>query len=139
MCYAAISGEVETRQIIRKALSDGKRVAVPVTVSSKKRLIAVEISDPKRDLLGKGPLGIPEPHPKKRLPLARKELDLVLVPGVAFDAQGQRLGRGGGYYDRFLSKLPDGVPQIGLAFRFQVVADLPFEKHDKPVSLVLTD
>ncbi len=139
MCYAAISGEVETRQIIRKALLDGKRVAVPVTVASKKRLIAVEVSDPKRDLQGKGPLGIPEPHPKKRLSFARKKLDLVLVPGVAFDAHGRRLGRGGGYYDRFLSTLPGGVPKIGLAFRFQVVDDLPFEKHDKPVSLVLTD
>ena len=68
-----------------------------------------------------------------------ERIGLVIVPGVAFDIKNGRLGRGKGYYDRFLEKLPPGKTTIGLAFDFQIVKDLPKDSHDIPVSKVITD
>jgi 5-formyltetrahydrofolate cyclo-ligase len=138
LCYVAFDGEVETRAILRRALDDGKRVAVPVTVPSTKRLLAVEIRDPDRDLDVKGHFGIPHPaRTGRRIPKAK--LDLVLMPGVAFDRRGHRLGRGGGYFDRFLSRLPSRARRVGLAFEFQLMKELPVESHDLPAHAVVTE
>ena len=137
LCYVAIDGEVETRPLLARALAEGKRVAVPVVPLGSHRIAAVEIEDVRRDLRFRGPLGAPEPtHRNGRIPL--EQLELVLVPGVAFDRQGRRLGRGGGHFDRFLARIPPGIPRIGLAFRFQVVEQLPSESHDQPVWRVIT-
>ncbi len=137
LCYVAFDGEVETRPILYQALADGKRVAVPVTDPRRKRIVAVEITDPDRDLRAKGPFGIPQPAAGRRI--RPSELDLILVPGIGFDRKGGRLGRGGGYFDRFLEKAPKKIPRVGLAFRFQVVEKLPWEPHDEPVSRVITE
>lgn len=139
LCYVAIDGEVETRPILAQALADGKRVAVPVSLKRNRSLAAVEIQDLERDLGFKGLFRIPEPAPAARRRVAPEELDLVLVPGVAFDRQGRRLGRGFGYFDRFLEKVPAAVPRIGLAFRFQKVKEIPLESHDQPVWKVITE
>lgn len=138
LCYVSFDGEVETLPILRKALSDGKRVAVPAIVPPSKRLLAVELRDVRRDLTASH-FGIPHPRvTTRRVPL--KSLKLVLVPGVAFDRRGRRLGRGGGYFDRFLQRLPRSARKIGLAFDFQIVEkDLPEEKHDIPMSGVVTN
>lgn len=138
LCYVAFDGEVETRPILRRALADGKRVAVPVTVTSSKRLYAAEIRDPDRDLRRRGPFGIPQPgRAGRRIPL--KKLDLVLMPGVAFDRRGHRLGRGGGYFDRLLARLPAAARRVGLAFEFQLLRELPVESHDLPACAVVTE
>ena len=139
LCYVAIDGEVETRPIIRQALADGKRLAVPVTLPRSKRLIAAEIQNPETDLSQRGPFGIPQPAQSIRRRVPARELDLILVPGVAFDRRGRRLGRGGGYFDRFLSTIPPEIPSVGLAFRFQRVKNIPWESHDRPVSRVITE
>ncbi len=139
MCYAAFDGEVETGWILAQALADGKRVVVPVVRTADKRIFAAEILDPERDLKTAGPFGIPQPKRSARQQIPPKKLDLVIVPGIAFDKHGRRLGRGGGYFDRFLSRLPASVPCVGLAFRFQVVKHLPVESHDRGVSRVMTD
>ncbi len=139
MCYVAIDGEVETRPLLAQALADGKQVAVPVTRPRGRRLLAIQIQDPHRDLRKKGPYGIPEPVKISQREVSVKDLDLVIVPGVAFDRAGRRLGRGMGYFDRFLERVPRSVPRVGLAFRFQVVRRLPWEGHDQPVSKVITD
>ena len=139
LCYAAFDGEVETGRILSQALADGKRVAVPVMRRGSKRIFPTEILDHRRDLKTAGHLGIPQPKRRvlRRVPLGK--LELVVVPGVAFDRHGGRLGRGGGYFDRFLSRLPASVPCVGLAFQFQVVKNLPVESHDRPVSKVVTE
>lgn len=137
LCYVAFDGEVETRPILKQALKEGKRVAVPVTFKEKREMVAVEIQDLKQDLVRIGAFGISEPAFLRRL--NPKELDLIIVPGVAFDREGQRLGRGGGYFDRFLEKLPPQVPRIGLAFRFQLLKKIPWESHDQPVTRLITD
>ena len=139
LSYVAIDSEVETLPILTKALADGKRVAVPVTMKRSKRLVAAEIKDPVKDLAVKGPFGIPEPPRAGRRLIAPEKLELILVPGIAFDRKGRRLGRGGGYFDRFLSTVPPTTPRIGLAFRFQLVKQNPWESHDQPVTQVITE
>ena len=139
LCYVAIDGEVETRPILARALAGRKRVAVPVTLTKRRRLLAMEVRDLEKDLCISGPYGIPEPRRDSRARMAPRDLDLVLVPGIAFDRKGHRLGRGAGYFDRFLEKLPARIPRVGLAFRFQVVRDLPWESHDEPVAKVITE
>ncbi len=137
LCYVAFDCEVETLPILRQALSDGKRVAVPAIVPPSKHLLAVEIRDPDSDLRA-GHFGIPHPRmTAKRVPL--KRLDLVVMPGVAFDRRGHRLGRGGGYFDRFLSRLPRTARRVGLAFEFQLLDELPVESHDLPACAVVTE
>jgi 5-formyltetrahydrofolate cyclo-ligase len=85
-----------------------------------------------------GPYGVKQPADDPAKTLAHDCLDIVIVPGVAFDRKNHRLGRGGGYYDRFLGSLPAHVRTVGLAFDFQVVDSLPFQaEHDVPVSCVL--
>ncbi len=139
LCYIAIHEEVETRPIIAKALSQGKRVAVPVVRAQGRRLLAVEIKDPDRDLKVVGPYGIPQPAIRAQRRVVPEDLDLIIVPGVAFDRSGRRLGRGLGYFDRFLESVPSAVPRVGLAFRFQLVKRIPWESHDQPVTRVITD
>lgn len=139
MCYVAIDGEVETRPFLSQALADGKRVVVPVTLKKSRKLIAVEIKDPGLDLKRRGPFKIPQPRFSRRRAVPPEKLDLVIVPGIAFDRRGRRLGRGLGYFDRFLAQVPASVPRVGLAFRFQVLKKIPSESHDQPVDRVITE
>lgn len=81
--------------------------------------------------------GICEPDPVKDPPVSPSSLDLVLVPGLAFTAEGNRLGHGAGFYDRFLATLPAGIPTIGLCFECQIFPALPTEPHDIRVGQVL--
>lgn len=136
MFYVSKDGEVETLPMIEAALVRGKVVLVPVIKVRKKKMVVSEITDPNKDLV-KGPYGIYQPkvHMKVYHP---RSIDLAIVPGIAFDEKGNRLGRGMGYYDKFLGALRKGVPRIGLAFKFQVVKRLPTLSHDQPVTKLLT-
>ncbi len=140
LCYAAIGGEVQTRGILERALSDGKELFVPVvTDRARRHMVVAQVKDLGKDLAHKGHFRIAHPLKFSSREISLSTLDLVILPGVAFDGQGNRLGRGGGYFDRFLSRVPARVPRVGLAFRFQVVAKLPRETHDQPVSKVITE
>ncbi|MBI4227173.1 MAG: 5-formyltetrahydrofolate cyclo-ligase [Candidatus Omnitrophica bacterium] len=134
--YLATDGEVETRAMIRQALADGKRVAAPIPVVAARTIRLAELTGARRGLT-RGPFGIEQPHPGRARRVRPDALDLIVVPGVAFDRLGYRLGRGAGYYDRFLATLPPGIPRVGLAFRCQRVARLPRQRHDQPVTTVL--
>ena len=136
MFYISKDGEVETRPIIEAALVRGKVVLVPVIKVRRKKMVVSEITDPNKDLV-KGPYGIYQPKTPTKIYHPRS-INLAIVPGVAFDKDGNRLGRGMGYYDKFLVGLRKGVPRIGLAFRFQVVKRLPTLSHDQPVTKLLT-
>jgi len=133
MFYVALKGEVETKQMIEDALKLGKTIAVPVCMKHKKTLRACLLDSYLH--LRKGPYGVWEPAGSRFI--AFKKLDLVIVPGVAFDKQGNRLGRGKGYYDRFLKKLPRDIPTIGLAYKKQILPYLPTTPFDVRVSKVL--
>ena len=136
MFYASKQNEVDTCGMIDEALRTGKKVALP-RCAGQKTFIAKEISNRHTDL-EKGAYGIYEPR-KKAPDVDTERIGLVIVPGVAFDIENGRLGRGKGYYDRFLKKLPPGKTTVGLAFDFQIVKDLPKDSHDIPVSKVITD
>ena len=123
--YSSFDGEVDTAEILREALKTGKHVALPVILEDQKMLIPSVVFDLDKEL-GIGPYGITQPKKNYLRPIDLSNLELVIVPGVAFDKKGNRLGRGKGYYDRFLKKLPSNTPTIGLAFDFQIVEHLPF-------------
>jgi len=133
MFYMAFDGEVETKEMIRQAMRMGKIVAVPVCDPKERKIIPCQIGP--RTKFKRGPYGIKEPL--KKMPLPSEELDLVIVPGVAFDRKGNRLGRGKGYYDSFLKTLPKKTYSIGLAFDFQIVRSLPVLPHDIKVKDIL--
>ena len=104
MFYVPLSTEVDTAALLREALRQGRRAAVPSVDRATKSLVPVEIHDPDRELV-RGTYGIWEPREANN-PLALRLIDLALVPGLAFDRANRRLGRGKGYYDRFLKTLP---------------------------------
>jgi len=139
-CYVAIDGEVLTRPLLEKGLADGKNLFVPVVVDKRRRRMTVaQVKDLKKDLKHKGHYGIPHPLRLSTRRISLNRLDLVIVPGVAFDRKGGRLGRGLGYFDRFLEKIPVRIPRVGLAFKFQVVKQLPRQSHDQPMTRIITE
>jgi 5-formyltetrahydrofolate cyclo-ligase len=132
MFYMSFGGEVDTADMIKEAKKLGKTVVVPVC--GKNRIMGPCVLKDKGKLL-KGPYGILEPAVKK--PISLKSLTLVIAPGLAFDKKGNRLGRGKGYYDRFLEILPEDVMSIGLAFDFQILPFIPTTKTDIAVKKVI--
>lgn len=135
MVYLDYRGEVATADILRWGWAAGKTMAVPVTLKPERKLVPVAIHT--FDDLQIGAYGIREPRLGKEVPA--EHLDLVLVPGVAFDRHGWRLGYGGGYYDRFLPRLRPDCLKIGLAYDLQIVQQVPFEEHDIPLDLLVTE
>jgi len=136
-CYVALPYEVQTWRMIEAMQSRGKRVVVPVTRPRTKRLVLSEVRDAASEL-APGLFGVREPVPSAIRPVGLEEVDLVLVPGLAFDGRGHRLGHGHGYFDRFLARLPKATPTVGLAFRCQLLDRLPVAAHDHAVRTVLT-
>ena len=127
--YMSYNQEVRTLPILEQSLRDGKRVAIPKCYGPEMRFIWME------DLSQTAPnRGIPEPIADG--PLADDPDALVLMPGMAFDRAGHRIGYGGGYYDKFLAQEPNH-PTVALCFSFQVLEHLETEEFDIPVDLVL--
>ena len=138
MFYVSFKGEVDTFPMMEKAFELKKRVVVPVAQKETRQLTPVVIGTVKE--LNPGAYGIPEPRVDASRVILPQDLDLVIVPGVAFDRAGNRLGRGAGYYDRFLSALPSTTATVGLGYDFQVVPSLPgLEPHDRRVMHILTN
>lgn len=137
MFYVSLKDEVNTLTMIDEAIKAGKRVCVPVILKEEKRLIAGEIKNREKDL-ERQHFGIYQPRAGHVREVPLDDIDLVVVPGVAFDRNNVRLGRGHGYYDRFLCGLPDKTRTVGLAFDFQVVDHLPKDSHDIPVWKTIT-
>lgn len=132
MVYLAFGDEINTWPILDQAWADGKRVFVPKVQKYPKEIIAVEIND--RSDLKPSLWGIHEPISNERT--APDQLDLVVVPGLAFNKQGYRLGYGGGYYDRFLPQT--FAYKVGFCYT-KFVREIPVAPWDQPVDLVLTE
>lgn len=128
--YLPYNQEVRTVPMLEQALRDGKKVAVPKCYGDEMKFIYLD------DLtkVSKGYAGIPEPIADA--PVAHDETALVLMPGLAFDPQGHRIGYGGGFYDKFLSREPNH-PTLALCYDFQMLPHLDTEEHDIPVDVVL--
>jgi 5-formyltetrahydrofolate cyclo-ligase len=137
MFYVSKPYEVDTSVMIEEALKLGKKVIVPVTNIKEKKLIPSEIRYPEKEL-AKGPFGILEPKKKYIKTVMPNEIDMVIVPGIAFDRKGNRIGHGQGYFDRFLKYLPKRTPTIGLAFKLQLVRRIKAFPWDIPVTKIIT-
>ncbi len=130
--YLPYNQEVLTWELLRKAIEDGKRVAVPKVYGEDMKFIF--ITDFSK--INNGYCGIPEPIADE--PVADDHTALVLMPGLAFDREGHRIGYGGGFYDRFLSQEPSH-PTVALCYDFQLLESLPTEEFDIPVDIVIWD
>jgi 5-formyltetrahydrofolate cyclo-ligase len=137
--YVSFRSEVRTREMLAEAWRTGKRVAVPYCTGG--RLELVKIDGP--DELAPGTLGIPEPRPELRSQPERRvdpgEPDLIVVPGLAFDRQGNRLGHGQGYYDKLLPLARLDAALVALAFECQLIDAVPHLAHDVPVHKIVTE
>lgn len=128
--YLPYNQEVRTVPILERALADGKQVAVPKIYGDEMRfLYLTDLSQ-----VEKSEMGIPEPVADG--PVADDPTALVLMPGLAFTKNGDRMGYGGGFYDKFLANEPDH-PTVALCYGFQMVDALPTQSFDIPVDLVL--
>jgi 5-formyltetrahydrofolate cyclo-ligase len=136
LAYLAFGSEVSVDGLLCWGWNAGKRMAVPLCRPADRGLIACCIEG--FDEVGRGWYGIREPKGERLRTVPPGEIDAIVVPGVAFDRQGRRLGFGGGYYDRFLAAETRAV-RIGVAFACQVVAEVPAGPHDIPMNCIVTD
>lgn len=128
--YLPYNQEVRTVFMLERAMADGKNVAVPKVYGEEMRFIYMtDLSQ-----VACGYANIPEPIADS--PVADDPTALVLMPGLAFDKEGNRMGYGGGFYDKFLKKEPDH-PTVALCYDFQMLPHLETQAHDIPVDLVL--
>lgn len=132
--YVSKANEVETREMIKDALNS-KRVVVPI-IEKRKRLTLSEIHS--LDELEKSTFGVFEPKKEFVRPLRPENIDLIIVPGIAFDINGNRIGYGQGYYDRLLKRTRT-IPFIGLACESQLVLKIPCDSQDVPVHKIITE
>ncbi len=135
MLYYGVSNEVETKGLIEKALALGKRVSLPATNFKKRAMVPREIHSLKE--LEETIQGLFEPKTQKHV--EAKEIDLIIIPGVAFDKTGSRIGRGMGFYDSLLRKTSTKIPLVGLCFEENLEEKVPIESHDVKMNIVVTD
>ena len=134
--FVSFRNEVDTKWLIGHSLSMGKRVFVPLTMKEHRCLEIREITG--MNDLQPGYMGIHEPTESCPIfPL--DELNLIIVPGLAFDSKGRRLGYGGGYYDSVLSDLPDSIIKIAPIYSFQLLERIPLDPWDERVDYVVTE
>jgi 5-formyltetrahydrofolate cyclo-ligase len=136
MLYLSVRNEVDTTSAVARCLNDGKRVALPRMDYEHKRIVPYWVTDLTSQLV-LGRMDLIEPDPAKTEVVELDELELVVVPGLAFDRRGYRIGWGRGYYDAFLPLL--GARRVGLAYAFQLVEALEHDGHDVPMDYVVTD
>ena len=134
MAYASTPDELQLDELFAACLAEGKTLAIPLIVG-KGVMQAVKV--PSLDALEVGEFNILTVKRELRKIIDPAQIDCVIVPGLAFDVSGGRLGMGGGYYDRFLPLAVNAV-KIALAYDFQLVDSLPLESHDSKVDFVLT-
>ncbi len=131
MLYCPLGGEADTSYIAEAAMADGKRVIYPVTDGTSGRITPVLVD--KNTEFKRGAFGIYEPSGE----VYDGEIDIIIVPGVAFDRQGGRLGFGKGCYDAFLDSV--GALKVGLCYNIQIIDALPTEPHDVNMDMIVTE
>jgi 5-formyltetrahydrofolate cyclo-ligase len=136
MIFLSLPHEVDTAEAILHAWQLGKTVAVPKVSWEQRHMIPVEITSLETGL-STGDSGLR--NPVAGVPVPFEEIDLVVTPGLGFDRKGNRLGRGGSYYDRFFANAELKAIRCGLALAEQLVDVVPVVEHDKPVDLLVTD
>ena len=136
MLYIPMPSEVDTTAVACAAWQAGKTVLDPMVDWDIEEMIAVRCNSFDHDIV-RGPYGLREPAGS--VPFPPEEIDFIVVPALAYDRTGRRLGRGGGFYDRFLAHSKLTAVPCGLAFGVQVIEHVPAAAHDRPVKLLVTD
>ncbi|NQU10131.1 5-formyltetrahydrofolate cyclo-ligase [bacterium] len=134
--YVSLGAEIDTHPLIRGWLAAGRRVCVPVFDRATRTYRAIELHDFDADLRP-GFFGILEPRPGVGEPVAPADWEAVIVPGLAFDPAGNRLGHGRGHFDRLLG--PTAARKVALAHAFQLVPAVPTAHHDVAVAVIITE
>jgi 5-formyltetrahydrofolate cyclo-ligase len=144
LMYVSFRSEVDTGKYLDDVLEMGKRLMLPVVDTRHGIIKLYEIKDTSE--LAPGYMGIPEPNIRENRRCSIKDIELVIIPGTGFDLRGNRLGYGGGYYDRLLSMesrelagVKHHIPTIALAFEEQIDGEIPAEPHDIKVDIIITD
>jgi 5-formyltetrahydrofolate cyclo-ligase len=137
LLFASFRSEVNTFPIIEKALQTGKRVALPRVNRSEKVLDLYYIDS--LEQLERGYMGIQEPVVAPERIAMVEDMEVIVLPGVAFDEQGGRIGYGGGYYDRLIGSIRGRPHLIALAYEEQILPKIPMDPHDIRVDLIVTD
>jgi len=138
--FAPLPSEPDVKLLIEEAWAEEKRVVLPLMIKhpSGPELDWHEVTDWEEVVLP-GPFGLREPDPLRCPRISSTDIDCVFVPGLAFDQHGLRLGRGGGFYDYFLSRAPSGLPRFGLMFSCQNAPEIPREPHDQILNTIITE
>ena len=136
--YMSYGSEVDTEPMIRKALELEKTVALPLVDTRKKQILPFRIENLDRDIRP-GYRGIREPIPQRCKQVPVEYINLAIIPGVAFDERGGRIGHGVGVYDRFIPKLDITTRKVALAFECQIVPQIPMEPHDRYTDIIITE
>lgn len=136
MLYLSTAHEVDTASLALRAWQEGKTVVVPKVAWDQRRMLPVEISSLTTGMTTTGP-GVREPIAGNPMPI--EFIDLVIVPGLGFTETGYRIGRGMGFYDRFLAQPGFNGLSCGVAFTQQIIHDLPILDHDMPLSMLATE
>ena len=138
LLYVSGDNEVQSRNIIKRAYAYNKIVVLPAFDAKTFDMKLMKVDDISRELKS-GPRGVPEPDEGlcKIVPIDR--IDIAVIPGVAFDEKGGRVGSGKGYYDRLIPKLAITTRKVALTFEEQIIPQVPMESHDKHVDIIITD
>ena len=136
--FISFGSEVDTHPLAKQILQDGKKLGVPYTIPKSRDMIVAGIQDFQRDLES-GYYGILAPRKNELDLLEAKNIDLVIVPGLAFDNKGYRVGYGGGYYDTFLAKIRKDTIKVGISFDLQLIEKCPINQFDIPVDFIVTE
>lgn len=138
LLYINTENEVATRKIIKRALNHNKIVVLPAFKQEKRKVLLMKVDNPESQLK-LGPRGVPEPDEAKCKKVPIDCIDIAIVPGIAFDEKGARIGIGMGYYDRLIPELPITTRKVSLAFEEQLLQQIPMEHHDKHIDILVTD
>ncbi len=138
MTYISFRNEIKTENLIKESIKNNKKIVVPLTDTTKHEMTPSLLYDYDNEL-SKGAYGIYEPKSEYIRIVDPNIIDLVIIPGSVFDINGNRIGYGGGYYDKFLKTVKKSTYKIALAYDFQVVSNINPDKYDMPVDLIITE
>ena len=136
--FMSYNSEVDTEPMVRKALQLEKIVTIPLTDPKKKEIAPFRIDDLDQDVQP-GYRGIREPIAERCKPIPVQYINLAIIPGVAFDTRGGRIGHGIGVYDRFIPQLDITTRKVALAFECQIVPQIPMDLHDRYIDIIITE
>jgi 5-formyltetrahydrofolate cyclo-ligase len=138
LLYTPAETEVATSSIIKRSYMYSKIVVLPAFDPETQVITLMKVDDPEKDLI-KSPRGNLAPNPSRCKKVPMECIDIAIIPAVAMDEKGGRVGTGQGFYDRLIPELPITTRKVGLVFEEQIIAMVPMESHDKHVDIVITE